>query len=76
MIKSLKNIFFLNFIIIPVYSFLKLYFQTDIAQLDNINEKEKFLQNEKNEIYINLLIGTPPQKIKIYLKFSTYYFLN
>ena len=38
MIKSLKNIFFFNFIIIPVYSFLKLYFQTDIPQLDNINE--------------------------------------
>ena len=72
--KSIKNIFFFNFIIIPVYSFLKLYFQTDIAQLDNINEKEKFLQNEKNEIYINLLIGTPPQKIKVYLKFSSYYF--
>ena len=70
---KIKIILF-SFFIRYFYSFIQLSFQTDISNYENLNEREKFLRKEKNDIYINLTIGNPNQKIKIYLFFSSFYF--
>ena len=70
---KIKIILF-SFFIRYFYSFIQLSFQTDLSNYENLNEREKFLRKEKNDIYINLTIGNPNQKIKIYLFFSSFYF--
>ncbi len=69
-IKILVISFFINY----VCSFIQLSFQTDFSNYDNLNERDKFLRKEKNDIYIILTIGNPNQKIKTYLMFSSFYF--
>ena len=68
------KILVISFFIIYVCSFIQLSFQTDFSNYENLNERDKFLRKEKNDIYINLTIGNPNQKIKTYLMFSSFYF--